>query len=194
MDVANFLQSVEILKAAKPLFDDGSNPLMLAFLGAAATLAGALAAYVPNSLLARNLRKAQARSTAYQIHAELKATLKLTEHRGYRKGLEAVVKGFDEGMFDRYSLTVQIPDDRFLVYKANLTNLGLLPPKLQGEVVMLYQIMESIAQDIKPGGFLNTPPASRAEFYEALSLYDHADKLANAVIKSLEQMYSDLMQ
>ena len=193
METENFLQAVEHLKAIKPLFDSDVNAYGIAGISVVAALVGAVAGYLPNMWLTRHHQKEKTKSTAYQIHAEIKATVTLAEHRGYGKGLLEIVDLLKKGSVKSYSLTVQIPDDRFLVYKANLAQIGLLPPKLQAKIVMLYQMMESISQDMKPGGFLNTPPANLGEFKEALELYESSKVLAKEVMTSLEALYPDLV-
>jgi len=192
METQDFLKTVELLKAAKPIFDSSVNSYGVAAISVVAAIGGALAAYLPNYWLARHHRKEKTKSTAYQIHAELKATLALVEHRGYGSGLKEIVEVLESKQMSSYGLTVQIPDDRFLIYKNNLAHLGLLPPELQSKIVMLYQMMESISQDIKPGGFLNTPAGELKEFTEALELYENSVALANEVMRSLEKLYPDL--
>jgi len=192
MDTPDLLQTIEVLKAAKPLFESDVNAYGIAAISVVAAIGGALAGYLPNLWLARHHQKQQAKSTAYQIYAELKSTLTLTEHRGYEQGLTDIVEALKSHRILECDYTVQIPDDRFLVYKANLAHIGLLEPKLQSKIVMLYQMMESIAQDIKPGGFLNTPPGGLREYLEALELYTHSVTLAREVMASLEQLYPDL--
>lgn len=192
METENFLQAVEHLKTIKPLFESDVNAYGIACISIVAAIVGAMAGYLPNMWLTRHHRQEKTKSTAYQIHAEIKATVTLAEHRGYGKGLLEIVELLKNGSLKSHSLTVQIPDDRFLVYKANLAQIGLLPPKLQAKIVMLYQMMESISQDMKPGGFLNTPPAELSEFTEALAIYESSKVLAQEVMASLESMYPDL--
>lgn len=184
-------QTIELLKAAKPLFDSGDTQVA-AIVGALGAIGGAMAAYVPSRLIAKKQRNELRKSTAFQIYAEIKATLEIDRHRGYSKSLADVVAAFDSGRITEFAYVVQVPDDRFLIYKSNLANLGLLPPAIQSRVVLLYQLLEAIVQDIKPGGVLNSPPASRDGFFEATRIIDRAKDVANEVLARIEALYPDV--
>ena len=191
MDPANHLQTIELLRAAKPLFDSGDAQIA-AIVGALGAIGGAMAAYFPNRLMARKQREEQRKSTAFQIYAEIKATLEIERYRGYSDGLARVVELFDAGGIQNFEYSVHVPDDRFLIYKANLVNIGLLPPIVQSRVVLHYQLLEAIVQDIKPGGFLNNPPAARAAFAEALLIIRRAKDVGTEVLLEIEKLYPEI--
>lgn len=185
------IQTIELLKAAKPLFDS-DNTQVAAIVGALGAIGGAIATYVPARLIARKQQDDLKKSTAFQIHAEVTATLEIERHRGYSKSFVQIVAAFDIGQISEFAYVVQVPDDRFLIFKANLSNIGILPPKVQSRVVLLYQLLEAIVQDIKPGGFLNTPPAKRSAFVEAAHILDRAKAVANEVLAEIEKLYPDV--
>jgi hypothetical protein len=185
------IQTIELLKAAKPLFDS-ADAQIAAIVGALGAIGGAMAAYVPNRLMVSKQRDDLKKSTAFQIYAEVKATLEIERHRGYSQSLAELVVAFDRGQITEFAYVVQVPDDRFLIYKANLSNIGLLPPKIQSRVVLLYQLLEAIVQDIKPGGFLNTPPAKRSAFVEVARIIDRAKNVATEVLAEIESIYPDV--
>ncbi len=191
MEPANHLQTIELLKAAKPLFESGDTHFA-AIIGVLGTIGGAMAAYFPNRLMARNQREELRKSTSFQIYAEIKAILEIERHRGYTKGLESALQAFDSGNIKSFAYTVHIPDDRFMIYKANLANIGLLPPPVQTRVVLFYQLLEAIAQDIKPGGFLNSPPAERTAFAEAVQIVKRAKEVGTEVQSAIEKLYPDV--
>jgi len=184
-------ETIELLKAAKPLFDIGDTQLA-AIVGALGAIGGAMAAYVPTRLMASKQRKDLKKSIAFRIYSEVKAILEIERHRGYSQHLAQLVAAFDAGQISKSAYVVQVPDDRFMIYKANLSNIGLLPPRLQSRVVLLYQLLEAIVQDIKPGGFLNTPPAERSAFMEATRIIDRAKDVATEVLAEIEALYPDV--
>ena len=191
MDPAH-LQTIEILRAAKPLFENGSEKL-IAVVGVVSALVGALAAYIPNRLMAMHQREDLRKSTAFQLYAEIRATLEIVRHRGYIESLKEVLAAFDRQEIDAWRYEVQVPDERFIIFKSNLTNLGLLPPKVQGQIVLLYQLLEAVVQDIKPGGMLNAVPAHRAGFAEAVTLSEKAKAVAEEVLVDIERLYPDVV-
>ena len=192
MDPTNHLQTIELLKAAKPLFESGDTQIA-AIVGALGAIGGAMAAYIPNRLMAGKQRDDLKKSTAFQIYAEIKATLEIEQHRSYSVGLAKIVAAFDANKITEFSFTVQVPEDRFLIYKSNISNLGLLPPSIQSRVVLLYQLLEAIIQDIKPGGFLNTPPATREAFAEAVHIIARAKDVSTEVLAEIEGLYPDVV-
>ena len=132
MDPAH-IQTIEFLKAAKPLFENGSEYL-IAVAGALGAVGGALATYVPNLLTAKHQKKELRESTAFQLHAEIRATLEVVRHRGYIESLRHLLVAFDRQEISSWSYMVQVPDERFIIFKLNLTNIGLLPPRCKDKL------------------------------------------------------------
>lgn len=190
MEPNDTAQAIELLKAAKNLFD---NDYLTAYVGVAGALVGALAGYFPAAIISKQQRNDRAKSTAYQIYAELKAMQTQVQQRGYGKHLGDIAAALEDGSASSGMLVAHFPDDRFVVYRANLCNLGLLPPKMQTKIVMLYQLLESLIQDLKPGGVLNNEHANVRAFKEAVSLYRQAEDLFSEVIEQLEGMYPELI-
>lgn len=187
MDAA---QTIELLKAAKPLFDGGE--ITAAAVGAITAVVGVSLGHLCNIHLASKQRNHLKKSTAFQIYAEVKAILEIESYRGYAAGLEEVMSDFGAGRRGDLFFMVQVPDDRFLIFKANLSNLGLLPPALQTRVVLLFQLLEAIVQDIKPGGLLNTRPLELIAFAEAVTLIGRAKRVANELLADIERLYPDV--
>lgn len=184
-------ETIEFLKAARPLLanEDGQ---FAAIVAAVSAIGGVCAAFFPNWFLARQQRSHQTKSTAFQIYAEIKATLEVERYRDYSGGFRDALAAFDSGQATERGYVVHVPDDRFLIYKANLANLGLLPPQVQSRVVLLYQLLEALVQDIKPGGLLNTPPAGREAFAEALRILSQAKSIAAEVLSEIQGLYPDV--
>lgn len=187
----NSLQTIELLMAAKPLFEGGDGYIVAA-VGALGAIGGALATFVPSWLMAKHQQRELAKSTAFQIYAEIKATLEVEQHRAYIKSLREVLEAFDGKRITSWTYQVQVADERFIIYKSNLLNIGLLPPRIQGQVVLLYQLLEAIVQDIKPGGLLNAEPAGREPFAEALRLIERAKSVALEIMAQLEKLHPSI--
>jgi hypothetical protein len=191
MDPANQFQTIELLKAAKPLFEGGDGYLTAA-VGALGAVGGALAAYFPNRLMAKHQQRELRKSTAFQLYAEIKATLEVERHRGYINSLREVLTAFDSKQTTEWSYQVQVSDERFIIYKSNLGNLGLLPPSMQSNIILFYQLLDALIQDIKPGGLLNVKPIGREPFAEVLMLMERAKNVAEKVLAEVENLYPDV--
>lgn len=184
-------QTIEILKAAQPLFD-GKGGALTAAVGALGAVGGALAAYLPTRLMARHQRETLRKSTAFQLYAELQSLREVEQHRGYIAALREIVDAFKRGEVTESTIEIQFQEDRFHIYKSNISNLGTLPPKLQLRIVMFYQMVEAMVQDTKPGGFLNERPIGASAFIENLRLAEKAKSVCDEAIAEIERLYPDV--
>lgn len=186
-------QTIELLKQAKPLFE-GPDPYLLSLIAILATVLGTLASFFPMYWHALVQRKQMRLSVAAQIYAEVKAVIQVEQHRGYIRDVRAAVEAFERGDINAWSYQVQISDSRFLIYKANLQNLPLLDGSLQVKVVTLYQLMEAVVEDIKPGGILNASPAGQKQFSELLKILMDIRGLADEILASIESKYPEAIR
>lgn len=183
-------QSIELLKMAKPLFE-GPDPYLLALIAIFGTVLGALASFLPMYWHAKSQRKQLRLSVAAQIYAEIKAILQAEQHRGYIRDVREVVGAFEREEVKTWPYQVQISESRFLIYKANIQNISLLDSGLQVKVVTLYQLMEAVVQDIKPGGILNSAPAGKKQYSELLNILVNIRALADEILACIESRYPD---
>jgi hypothetical protein len=123
---------------------------------------------------------------------EISATLEVVRHRGYIESFGDLLAAFDRQDISTWTYKVHVPDDRFIIFRSSLGNLGLLPPSLQGQIVLFYQLLEAVIQDIKPGGMLNAEPAGRESFAEALTLSERAKAIAEQILKAIEKLYPEV--
>lgn len=194
MEPAQVLQTIELLKAAKPIFESTHSSLT-PWVGAVGAIGGALTALVPTYFMAQKAKREKTKSTIFQIYAEIKVTLEVAEHRGYEDSVRAIVSSYKDkaGSAEFPGFTVAVPDDRFVIYKENLSNLGLLPPKLQVKIVRFYQTAEAIIQDIKPGGVLNAPSGDLRQYEELLGFFLRAKAIGSDILKSIESTHPDVV-
>lgn len=165
-----------------------SNPLN-PWIGVFGAGVGAVAAYVPNAMLANKKRKSKILSTTHLIYAEVKAILQIERHRKYSESVASIIDAFKAGRTANPYFKVELPEENFLVYKANIKNLGLLPVQQQVKIVQFYQIVESIVQDIKPGGLLNSQQLGIEPFEELLAMLRVAKCLGTEILAEVEKTY-----
>lgn len=191
IDQASVAQTIEVLRQVKPLFENDGD-YRIALLGALGVIGGALAAFFPLWWHGKVQRKELRRAVAAQIYAEVKATLQVVRHRRYVEDVRNIVDSFDRGERDSAQYQVHVADDRFPLFKANLQHLALLEPQLQTKIVLFYQLLEAVVQDIKPGGLLNASAAGRRPFIELLEIATTARGLADEVLALLEFSYPEV--
>lgn len=189
IDPKTILETIEIVRAVKSLFVEQSPYLpMYSALGGA--FVGAISSFFPNYIIGRLKDCKDRRSTTLQLYAEIKAAIELSEHRNYIQQLERTVEAFDAKQISSYTYQIQVPDDRFPIFKSSLDRLGMLDVDIQVRVVEFYQLLEAIVQDVKPGGLLNAEPAPVEAFREALHIAKKARQVGGEILVAVEKCYS----
>lgn len=147
-------------------------------LGAAGLggLFGLGASWIPTVWSESQRRQHDTETLRASFIAEITAMTELIRSRGYLKALQ-------EGAEGRVSaLKVNVPGDYFRVFKANLDRLGLLEPDEASRIVQLYQLIESVIQDVVPGGVLFTGEGGQRTFQHDLTFLERALALADQLI------------
>lgn len=135
-----------------------------------------LAALIPTIWQERGRVKHQTKTLRASLIAEISALAEIIRSRRYLEDLRAGVDG------ERQTLTVNVPGDYFRVYKANLDKLGLLEPDEASRIVRLYQLIESVIQDVTPGGVLYTGEGGQKAFQQDLAFMERALELADHLV------------
>lgn len=113
--------------------------------------------------MTRSAAKREAETVKASVVAEISALLDLIHSRKYGDGFKAGMAGQIK------TLTVDVPDSYFQVYRANLQKLGLLAPTVAEHIVYFYALLEAVKQDVKPGGALNDPAVDQQLKQEAFA-------------------------
>ena len=188
LEPKTILETIEIIRAVKSLFVE-QNPYLPMYSALGGAFIGAVSAFFPNYLINKIKDRNEKRSTTLQIYAEVKATIELAEHRKYIEQLERVEEAFVRKEITSHTYRIQVPEDRFPVFKSSLIRLGLLDVDLQVKVVEFYQLLEAVIQDVKPGGLLNVKPAPVEAFQEALRIMKRAKQLGSDIQAIIEKRY-----
>ncbi|GHB24526.1 hypothetical protein [Salinicola rhizosphaerae] len=94
-------------------------------------------------------RRNESETLRAALAADIRASIGVIQNRQY---LEALQKGPSEG---EPGLEVAIPEDAFSMFKSNAGLVGLLSPDDANDIVTFYFLLESVVQDVKPGGVLS---------------------------------------
>ena len=153
---------------------------------------GAVSSFFPNYILNRFKDRKEKRSTTFQLYAEIKATIELIEHRNYIQQFERVVEAFNSKQTTPFTYQIQVPEERFPIFKSSLDRLGVIDVDIQVKVVEFYQLLEAVVQDVKPGGLLNASPAPLEAFQEALRISKRARQVGAEILATIEKRHSIL--
>lgn len=144
-------------------------------LGAAGLggLFGLFASWIPTAWIESKRRQHDVETLRSSLIAEITAMAELIRSRRYLEGLQAGAEGRIPKM------TVNVPGDYFRVFNANVSKIGLLESDEASRLVRLYQLIESVIQDVTPGGVLYTGVGGQYTFRHDLDILERALKLAD---------------
>lgn len=137
---------------------------------------GICASWLPTAWSERQRRQHETQTLRASLIAEITAMAAIIRSRGYLEDLQAGAGGRIQ------TLKVNVPDDYFRVFKANVGRLGLLEPDEASRIVTLYQLTESVIQDVVPGGVLSTGEGGQAAFQHDLAFLRRALTLADQLV------------
>lgn len=188
LDTRTILDTIEILKSLKTLFSD-QNPYLPVYSALGGAFVGAVSAFIPNYITARLRERREKKSLTLAIYAEIKATIELIRVRSYLQSVQGIIEQMNRGLIGPTTFQVIVPDDYSIVFKNNVSNIGILDPDLQVKVVQFYQLLEAVIQDVKPGGLLNISPQGENPFRELLVIGEQMLTLGQETISLIEKTY-----
>jgi len=125
-----------------------------AYFGVAGAVLGTLASFVPTYILERLKRKHETIAVTSAIVTEVRVTLFLIEKRGYVEGIETILAALRANEYPTAKIQIFFPDDLFPIYKANLSQIGIVPAAVRDDIVRFYQLLEAAIADVRPGGHI----------------------------------------
>lgn len=141
-----------------------------------AAVIGFMAAMLSTVLVEYLRRRHETKTLRASLAAEITGVTEIIRARGYVLGLRAGA----EGKVATYP--VNIPADYFLVYKANIARLGLLEPSEAKRIIRFYHLVESVIQDVIPGGILYEGKSGPEGFRQDAEFLESALQLADEII------------
>ena len=139
-----------ILEAAKVL-QSGSNPWIPVWSAILGAFAGGAVSLFPQMLLERIRVKNKARAVQSAIYAEISGLLDTIDERGYVEAFRASLDDYDDSETDgAVRLAIDTPPHYNRIYSTLSEDLGNLDQLEVREIVLFYQKIDSIVQDLKP--------------------------------------------
>lgn len=174
-------ETLEALKAvnAASLFDKWL-PVVAAIGGA---FIGGVVSYLPNRLLEKHKRELEVDVVRNALITEIKSIVFIVQKREYVKHMDmaiALLEGSEHGARRRYS--VKVPEHYTRVYQAQVSRIGLLPSELVVQIITFHQLLESVVQDVTPGGVLSEHGGVLSEFVAVREIFGNALTIARKII------------
>jgi len=126
-----------------------------------------------------------------QIYAEIHAALVIVRERKYLEGLDGMIRYIEQNPDKPAHFEVHVADESFPIFKANVSSLGLMPCSLVTQVVTFYTLIQSLVQDVKPGGML-AMGAPKHTFEEALHLGRQMVAVGELIVREVEELYPEV--
>ena len=174
-------ETLEALKAvnAASLFDKWL-PVGAAIGGA---FIGGVVSYLPNRLLEMHKREVEIDAVRNALITEIKSIVSIVQKRQYVEHMDmaiAFLKEAENGTRQRYS--VRVPDHYTRVYQAHVSRIGHLTPELAAQIITFHQLLESVVQDVTPGGILSEQGGALGEFAAVREIFWNALTIAQKII------------
>jgi len=158
-------------------------PLISGFMG---TALGATVAYISARAVDKSQKKDKSEALTASLVAEVAALLEIIEARRYLEGAEKIRQGLvaaDVGAVA--SMTVIVPEHYSRIFQANASEIGLLDAETATSIVRFHQLIDSVVQDIKPGGVLSEG-AELESFNESYNILQAAITLGKSIKNKYE--------
>lgn len=169
MDPIQFAELASQIAAVKTQLASMNGSYWPALITGAFTLAAAL---LGGQSIEASRHRRQAVSVRTALIAEVKALAQIAKSRNYLRDLA-------DGEKSPSPLEVPVPENYNPVYRANAQNIGLLSAKDAQLIVTFHQYVQSVLQDVGPGGALSSDWATSDGFKEARLMLKEAINIAD---------------
>lgn len=184
MDTQQLMEAVNNLELLQLFTSTKRNewiPVVAAIGGA---FVGALGAVIPNLLIERYKRKKDRDAITSALICEISSILEIIEKRKFVAGLREIEGALKGGQTFKFS--VKVADNHSLIFKSLTDKIGSVERDVAARIIRFHQFINSVIQDVGPGGHLADEGGGKAEFAETLAILE----AAIAIGQSLENVKS----
>ncbi|MDP0498687.1 MAG: hypothetical protein Q7P63_01185 [Verrucomicrobiota bacterium JB022] len=163
-------------------------PAFSALMGA---VVGGLVTYFTTKAMERWKQNEERKVVFAAMVAEIEMITVHLDRRHYAEDMERIIEDYRKGRRSQLDYHVMIPEDYCPVYKSHLSRIGLLPYPLIGDIVRFYQILQSIVEDVRPGGPV-AEGCSEGTMVECVAITREATRLGRDVVKKAKPLLARL--
>jgi len=189
IDTKTVLEVVEIMKGVKSLLGATPNPYLPVYSALGGAFVGAVATFIPTTITTILKEKKETKTLTLAIYAEIKAIIELIEKRSYFETTKTIVDKMEKGLRGNSTYQIIVPEEYCVVYKNNIASIGKLDSALLVKIVMFYQLIDAVIQDVKPGGLLNTAPRGVEPFKELLAIGTHMVAIGQEIVEEIDKKF-----
>ena len=175
---------VEILKALNDPTVVKPNEWLPVYAALGGAAMGAIVSIIPNWVIESRRERSFSKQIKRCIIAEISAILKIAEQRKYLDAIQSAVNHLKIKPNENYMLVADIPDHYSRVYQENCKHLGVVDSKVSADIIIFYQLIDAVVQDIKPNGTFSANPTLPA-YEETLNILTEALEIARNLQESI---------
>ena len=191
VNTKSILDVLEIVTELKALITD-QNPYLPVYSALGGAFIGAVSTFIPTTIIEYFKTRKEKKSLTLAIYSEISAILEIISFREYIKNIKIIIQKFENKSISDATFIIIIPDDYAIVFKNNISKIGIINPLLQIDIVTFYQLFEAVIQDVKPEGMLNNSPKGIDTFKELLSITEQMIICGKNIVRQVENLYSTI--
>lgn len=174
MDTKQLLEAAEIIRIIKSLFEQPTNEWLPVIAAIGGAFIGGISAFFPSYLIELKKRKVERTNVRGALLAEVSALVTIIEIRRYIENLQQVAEHLHQNPGATLRFCVKIPDHYSRVYQAHIERIGALEPTLAAKIIQFHQLIDSIVQDIAPGGLIAEEGGTEEAFLQLIEIANQA--------------------
>lgn len=159
----------EITQILTSVLQEKPNEWLPVYAALGGSLAGALGTFFPSFLIEKYKDKQESNRLLSSLLAEVQALLNIIEYREYGDSIKKIISYLKTQKINTTQrLTVIVPDHYCRIYQENAGKIGIIPYKHAHKIIIFYQLIDAVVQDVKPNGVLSN--GTTIESFEAADI------------------------
>jgi hypothetical protein len=173
MDTQQLMELVNNLELARAFTDVKKTnewiPVVAAIGGA---FVGALGAVIPNLLIERYKRSRDRDAVTSALICEISSILEIIEIRQFVSSLKEIEAGLQGSQ--TYIFKIKVSEDHSMIFRSLTDKIGTVEKTIAAKIIRFHQLINSVIQDVIPGGVLADQGGNKSDFTEVLGILESA--------------------
>jgi hypothetical protein len=174
METQQLLEAAQTIKVITSLFADKPNEWLPVIAAVGGAFVGGISTFFPTYILEARKHRNEKLAVTTALLSEISALLVIIEHRNYVDGFKEAAAYLRVNPGNTQNFTVKVPAHYSRIYQTYLDRIGLVDPKLATKIIEFHQLVDSIVQDITPGGVIHDKGGDLEAYEELIKISECA--------------------
>ncbi|MDP1925575.1 MAG: hypothetical protein Q8K57_12445 [Thiobacillus sp.] len=174
METQQLLEAAQTIKAINSLFADKPNEWLPVIAAIGGAFVGGISTFFATYFLEARKHRKEKRAITTALLSEISALLVIIEHRNYVSAFKKVTDYLRVNPDEAFKYTIRIPQHYSRIYQAHVDRIGFVEPKLAAKIIEFHQLVDSIIQDVTPGGPIHDEGGNLEAFEELIKISEAA--------------------